>query len=382
MINVGSSTINEIYIGSTKIKEAYVGDQLVYPIIKRTKIRIDQTITDPEAMITRIVDLGGIEAIRANSHRYTGTFANGKMTLKQLDDADGTKYQDGTAADLTTVGTDVWMKLPQFHWKCTEHATDVWDFEVTYGAKPDDTYKTWDGNDLIGVYEAYYSASNLYSVSGKLSSGGLSQATYKTFASNRGEGFTLVKWKHHCMMAMLYYTMYGNMNCQAKIGAGTHSYQKNTGLTNSLGMADTVADVSGNNSSINFWGLENWWGNTFEWIDNILANTSVWKVTEDDGTVRQATQSNLGGSSSGWISKLSFGENIDLIPKEVSQSETRRFCDYYYKSTSTGHVVLRSGAYAYTSGGVAFLDARFNASSTKAEYSSRLAFRGECEILP
>jgi hypothetical protein len=65
-------------------------------------------------MITRVVDNGGIEAIRANSHRYTGTFDSltGVMTLKQLDDSDGTKYLDGSNANLTTLGTDVWMKLP------------------------------------------------------------------------------------------------------------------------------------------------------------------------------------------------------------------------------------------------------------------------------
>lgn len=344
---------------------------------KRTKIRIDQTITDPEAMITRIVDFGGIEAIRANSHRYTGTFSDGKMTLKQLNDANSAKYVDGKTATLTTVGTDVWMKLPQFHWKCTEYATDVWDFEVVYGAKPDDTYKTWDGNDLIGVYEAYLSSSKLYSVSSKLSTSNVSQANFKTYARARGEGFSLVKWKHHCMMAMLYYTMYGNTNSQAKIGKGLNYYEKTTGATNSLGMTDTVAGGNGDSDSISFWGLENWWGNKYEWIDNIVVDARVWKVTEDDGTVRQA---GTGCSTGGWTTKMLFGENIDLIPIAINETEATGFCDYYNKSSSNSLVVLRSYNNAYQQGGVVYVGADYDNSSTHSLFGSRLAFRGDIVI--
>ena len=192
-----------------------------YVGVFKTTIRINQTIQDPATMITRIVDDGGIEKIRENSHRYTGTFnsATNVMTLKQLDDNDGTKYADGSTANLTTLGTDVWMKLPQFYWKCEQYATNIWDFTVCFGAKPDDSYKEWDGKDLIGVYEAYsyLSASTrmLYSVSGKTSTSNYSHMNFETYANNRGSGFSMVKWKHHCMMVMLFYAWYGNTNSQA-----------------------------------------------------------------------------------------------------------------------------------------------------------------------
>lgn len=351
------------------------------PIIAKKKlattIRIDQNITDPEAMITRIVDLGGIEAIRANSHRYTGTFADGKMTLKQLDDSDGTKYADGTTATLDTLGTDVWMKLPKFYWKCTEYATDMWDFTVVYGEKPDNTYKEWDGNDLIGVYEAYSFSGKIYSVSNCDSTRMLSQENFKRHAKSRGEGFSIVKWKHHCMMAMLYYTMYGNTNCQNKIGKGTGSSSKETGVTNSLGMADTVAGGNGDSNSINFWGLENWWGDQNEWVDNIMVDARVWTVIEDDETLRLA---GTGCSSNGWITKLLFGENIDLIPTDVSGSETTGFCDRYNQSSKNGCVVYRSGALDRTNGGIAYVYADHNSSYTSSATGSRLAFRGKCVI--
>lgn len=268
-------------------------------------------------------------------------------------------------------------KLPQFFYKADEYETNVWDITFAYGRKPDDTFKEWDGKDLIGAYEAYYSQSKLYSVSGYNSIQEDWHSNFKTYARSRGEGFTLVKWKHHCMMAMLYYTMYGNTNCQDKIGKGSDSYSKITGVTNSLGMNDTVAGGNGDSSSINFWGLENWWGNKSEFIDNIVVDARVWKVTEDDGMVRQA---GTGSSSDGWISMMQFGENIDLIPKGTRGSSTINFCDYYTQSSSDAIVVRRSSSHASTSCGVAFVSADNDTNVNYLYSGTRLAFRGEIVI--
>jgi hypothetical protein len=347
-----------------------------YIPMKITTIRINQTITDPTSMITRIVDKGGIEAVRANSHRYTGTFANGVMTLKQLSDTDGTKYKDGSTATLNSAGVDVWMRLPQFYWKCTQYATDQWDFSVAYDTKPDNSYKEWDGNDLIGVYEGYAIMSQLLSRSGENVSYG-SLSTFKDYARNRGEGYTLVKWKHHCMMAMLFYMQYGHTNAQNKIGPG-NTTNKKTGGTDSLGMTDTVAGGNGSSGSINFWGLENWWGNYYEFIDNVIINERAWSITEDDGTVRAA---GTGCSSNGWTTKMMFGDYMDLIPTIANASESTGFCDYYYQAASSNRVVARSWNSNSTNGGVAAVDCQYGTTSSKSSYGTRLAFRGEIKIV-
>ena len=71
---------------------------------------------------------------------------------------------------------------------------------------------------------------------------------------------------------MVFWAQYGNTNSQGVIGSGTDSCQKQTGQTDSLGMEDTRAETNGNTMSINFWGLENWWGNKAEFIDNVVVN--------------------------------------------------------------------------------------------------------------
>lgn len=342
-----------------------------YCPVKYSYITLNQGITDPAGMIGGDVNGEVIQWIRANSHRVLGKYtATGTMTYCRLKDDDGTKYHDGTSADLTGGAGDVYMKLPQFWYKAEQTSTDVWRIGFADG-RPDDTWTEWEGNDLIGVYEAYNTGSKVYSRSGVASTASVSQANFKSYARARGEGFSIVKWKHHCIMAFLFYAQYGNMNCQAQCGAGTNSYTKSTGQTNSLGMTDTTT-ANGNSMSINFWGLENWWGNKYEWVDNVAVSNYVWSVTEDDGTVRTA---GTGHSSSGWITKTLIGANLDLIPTAVGGSATTGYCDYYYASSGS-RVVARSSNGSNTGGGVACAYTSCGSSSTSTSFGARLAFSG------
>lgn len=235
---------------------------LEYVEITMSTIRLNMTITDPASMITGDVNGTHIQLIRNNSHRYLGKYTgDGEMTICQLDDTDSTKYFDGTTATLTGTQGDVFVKLPKFYYKAEKEATNIWNISFScVSSSPGSDWKEWDGNDLIGAYEAYSTSSKVYSRSGVTSTGSISQANFKTYARNRGTGYSIVKWKHHSMMCFLFYALYGNTNCQAICGSGTSSYTKSTGATNSLGMEDTTTS-NGNSMSINFWGLENWWGN-------------------------------------------------------------------------------------------------------------------------
>ena len=311
-------------------------------------ITIDMTVTDAAKMISGDVNGEVIQWIRANSHRVVAKkTADGQVTVCQLKDDDGTKYYDGTDASADIKANDVFMRLPRFFYHAEETSTDVWKIGFAQN-QVDSTWKEWDGRDLIGVYEGCED-NGLYirSLSGMTSSGDMPQSSFKKNAAARGTGYSLVKWKHHCIMAMLYYAQYGHTNCQAKIGAGTDNYS--------------------------FWGLENWWGNKFEWIDNVVVDNGLWKITEDDGSVRQVQA----GDASGWITKVAVGEHLDMVPTAVGGSDTTGLCDYYNRSSSYSRVVQRSNVSSNTYGGVACARADHDASYTYPFIGSRLAFRGE-----
>lgn len=349
--------------------------------VEVSTITIDQTNDDPATRVSGDINGNAIQWIRNNSHRVLAKqTADGVLTYCQLNDADSTQYYDGTTAVLDGTEGDVFLKLPEFYYKGTEGDQ----VQIMFAKEQVDAeYIRWDPNTLIGVYEAYAdNNSKIYSRSGVASTSSLNQSTFKSYAAARGTGYQLVDWQMHCVMGCLYYAMYGNTDCQSSIGTGTSSHTKSTGQTNSLGMTDTVAGGNGDSQSINFWGLENWWGNKYEFIhdyDN-PANTLTAKVNDPvNGGMRALHIFDYGGY---YTKKMKFGRYLDLIvttddPKNGSKNEG--YCDFQWwpgSKSSSPRIMRRSYYRSDLNGGVAYAYALNTATYKHSSSGSRLAFRG------
>lgn len=347
------------------------------------EITIDQTVTDPNSMISGDVNGTVLQWIRNNTHRYVAKkTGDGQVTICQLSDNDTTKFYDNltsSSAYIRSINHGVFVRIPRFWYKATETSTNIWKIRFS-NRQQDSTWKEWDGNDLIGAYEGVVNDSKLLSISGETSSSSCSQTDFKQYARNKGTGYTLVKWKHHCIVGVLYYALYGNTNCQATIGSGTNSYTKTTGLTNSLGMDDSSASATGNSSSINFLGLENWWGNKYEFIDNATFNHGgadyKFYIVEDDGSSREVQAHPYAGTF--YPTVMVFGEHLDLVmkPNTTSGTTSTGFCDSQYFSGSSNQVFRRSCDGSGANGGVACLYTGYSDSVAGSSVGSRLAFRG------
>lgn len=347
------------------------GSNIVY-----SYITINQGQSGESAMVSGNIQGEAIQAIRNGSHLYLGKqTASGKQLICQLNDSNGTQYADGTTAALDGTEGDQWLRLPEFYWKRESVIGERTTYGFAFGGQPDSTWKKWDSRQLLGVHEAYVASSKLYSRSGVKSGAGLTHDTFKTYARNRGAGYSCATWEWHCMMAMLFYAWYGRMNSQAQCGTGSDSYSRTLGTKDSLGMTDTTSS-NGNADNTKFWGIENWWGCKTEFIDNVDVSNFVWTITNiEDGTTRNA---GTAGSSAGYITKLMLSENMDLIPTSVGGSDTTYYCDNY--SCNSGiFIVCRSGSGAAGDSGLV----RYNASISKSHafdnLGSRLAFIGEIE---
>jgi len=356
-------------------------------------IMLDMTVSDPATMIGGDVNGKLIRRIRANSHRYLGKYvADGVMLLCQLDDHDSTKFYDGTAATLDGTQGDVFMQRPTLYTQAVEVSAGVWKIGFA-DYKVDESWLEWSEHDIIGAYEAASTtafdgstletansgAGFLRSISGVASLASVSQANFKIKARNRSANFSLVRWEHQNIMAFLFYAIYGNTNAQAICGSGTATNAKNTGLTNALGMTDTNS-VNGNQSSINFFGLDNWWGNKYEWVDNVDVNGYDWTIADRNSGLTRTVQGQVTPNTWVYPKRMVVGANLDLIPypTQTGGDDHHGFCDGIYMTGSSGRVVLRSCASAYSQGGVACADAGSGSSTTYASYGSRLAFRGHC----
>lgn len=350
-------------------------------------IYLDFTKTSPSQIVTGDVNGDVIKWIRNNSHRYlVKQTAVGKVTICQLADGDGTIFAgDGSAAALNGTQGDVMVRIPKFYYRVQGLVADKWEISFSL-VKISEEWHEYDGNQLIGAYEGYVAGGELYSISGVDSTANVSQAAFKGFARARDDhdNWTLVTWEQHNIMAILFYAKYGNTNCQAIIGSGTDSSAKQTGQTDSLGMEDTNAESNGNTMSINFWGLENWWGNKYEFVDNVVVNPTaangLWRITEKDGTTRDVQGAT--GETGNWVYPKSviLGQHLDMIPKALGGSTSSSLCDGFNYSLATSRVVLRSGYDAVVSGGVACVHAGGGASNDGAVFGSRLAFAGEIHI--
>jgi len=343
-------------------------------------IIIDESIDDPMTRVSGDVNGQYIQQIRNQSHRYLGKYIDTgsggrKMLLCQLSDANSNYFFDGTtAAALDGTMGDVWMRHPDIYAIAAREGDKVY----IHISTKDNGGRLFPNNDLIGVYEAYSETGKLYSWSGRQSTGGYPQTQYVDYAASRGSGFSITKPQHHNLMGTLYCCKYGNTHCQSQCGAGTSSNSKTTGETNTLGMTDTTS-ANGNSMSINFWGLENWWGNKSEWMQSVVANNGTWTITEDDGIVRTV----LAPNSRAWVysKKLHWGEYLDLIPlpDQTSGSDAAGYCDAFYGSTGTSYV-CRSSERASSACGITFLNASGDTSYASPNAASRLAYHGPIEV--
>ena len=373
----------------------------VHPKIppKKTTFTLDQTQSDPTKIISGEFGMYGdpdknvVSWIRANSHRYVGTYDSSQgMLLKQLDDNDSTKYADGSDASTDITTKDVFMRMPTFwyHGESVDGSEDVYNVVFTTVEPKDGVWEKWDENTLIGAYKAVAEDTGnnmlgrVYSRSGATPTVDVSQGDFKAKARNRSNGddhFMLVTYEAHKVMALLFACYYGNTNGQAIIGSGTSEYPKTTGATNVDGMNDTVAQ---NSRSINFWGLENWWGDIYEWVDNLLStggsnSNNGLDVKSYTGDTVRSMRSTYDPS---YMKRAILGDCLDLLPMASSSngSTTAYYCDSGYVSSSAGRVGLRSYYGADDYGGPFCLNVGYSASRTDSSVGSRLVYEGRCIV--
>ena len=341
-------------------------------------ITMNQNNLGPDSIISGDVNGEHIQLIRQNSHRYLGKYSSDTktMTICQLDDSDSNLFYNGLPALLDGTHGDVFMKLPRFWYKSVNISSSNWKIGFYFGEEIEELqdWMEWDGKELIGVFSASLKNKAFYSVatgSSPVYQSISNISTIKSYLTARGSGYSLVRWEHHCIMAFLFFAMYGNTNSQAIIGIGGTS--TSVGSTASLGMQDT----QGGSNEVNFWGLERWWG-AEELLDesarcNVGSIDKKIQVTMRDGTVRK-TEVSINEYSNRFCSKISIGLYLDVVGTGVNGSSTTGYCDVNYMEVSS------SALNGYVTRGGGFGTERNGITSYKASYLQgtyhRIAFYG------
>ena len=275
--------------------------------------------SNPETCLTYVEDAVGLTPMSAaseggwadrwpfNQIRPVVLNSNGSVH-KYLDKTNLSKYEDGSsaAADLASDAYDAYTEFPKIYYKVVvngnvstmylcnvpETGYKVHPAFVVDGAEKDKIY--------IGRYLAYLTNNKLYSRSKVIATASTTRPTFRAAAQARGAGFNLISYYDWYLVATLYTLAFKNLHGQNALGAGrtnASNYIAN-GETDSQKWTYGTTSVT---AMISLFGLENWWGEKLQFIDNFISVDRVAKAG-------QLSKPNDTGS--GYDTVRSYGSNI------------------------------------------------------------------------
>jgi hypothetical protein len=308
-------------------------------------VRIDLTNSNPASAVTYTDDAVGMTA-GSSAWDSMAIFKDIKpCVLKNgvvqyyLNPNDFTKKADGSAADITSGNDgDVMIEIPKTGFSITTNGNYI-DVKVTDNPN-NAAFKYYahsraaegDRNKLyIGAYLGYNSSGKLRSLSGKTPTVSQTIGTFRTQAQANGSGYDMLSFYPLTLIQCLYLIKYKNLDSQTALGQGYTggSAAQSTGATNTAGMCYGSTSTT---SRVKLFGIEDFWGNLFWWIDGLFSNANWHILTafqnfNDTGsgyTDRgQGATTNIGN----YMSKPQGTSEAGFIAKEVSGSSTTYFAD-------------------------------------------------------
>lgn len=270
-------------------------------------------------------------------------------------------YKDITKEILST--GDYMVKIPKFWFKrYTEDSkryikvTDI----ATEGFTLHPAFNRPDGiKDYIYV-AAYETSSNNKSLPNATVTVSQTRATMRSNAKAKGAGWGLIDLAALSAVEMLMTIEIANLNVQSIIGEG-YSASGHTAAIQT-GKCDGVANLTGrpagtsNDVAVVWRGIENFWGNIWEWFDGLNFNNGVYYVCNDiskyaDDTSNGYTALNYQGST-GWSGSYITLMGLDednaayILPTAAgSGSASNYFCDGVWSSTGW-RVALHGGRWS------------------------------------
>lgn len=309
-----------------------------------------------------------ISWIRKNTLIVHGVFKDGILFCSNVE------YDD-----LDDDEAETFMKLPEFWYKVSPvyientPSNAIWKIQFTNDYSiADGTWQHWDGNTFIGCYKGYIECSEptinsksfnpyykdgkalqderdsslsinsafvgkrvyLHSIPETHPSTNLLCTLFRTAARNRGKGFSLVTYDSHKIMILLGLAYYGTVNVQAICGQWKN--QEGNFITSYMYLMsnprrDTCIEEQDLPNNTIFWGLQDWYSSTYEFVDDLLFKalgedqgpyytTSVF-ITEgnddehDIDSYKRVIQ-DVAMEDGGGILSLKLGKYFDVLPDE------------------------------------------------------------------
>lgn len=221
----------------------------------------------------------------------------------------------------------------------------------------------------VGAYLGYSEGGKLRSRSGVTPTASQTLTQFRQQAQANGNGYQQWNWFTLLLLQNLYLLAYKNLNSQTALGYGYAN-------------GNSSSHQTGGKQQVCFLGIEDFYGNIYQWVDGMFHNNSYQvtvtpdnKTFNDNGSGFKNVGKFVNSNIYGKISKVAHTNEGGFFPKEFNGSNTTYYCDY-------GHA--RSNYFAWFGGtwddglnaGTFSLDVNYSSFSSYSALGSRLVFLG------
>ena len=361
------------------------------PIASQTyTVIIDETNSNPETALTYADDAINLQPKSDEFLEFLGAkpclLKEGKV-VGYLNPNDFSKFEDGSTADITSGNAgDVMIEFPKRGIKIERKGTnlhvsmtdELGNADFSYMAHKKGAQEV--DNIYIGAYKAFVTGGKMRSLSGKTPTANKTIGAFRTDAQANGEGYQQSQWYHLVYRQVAYILYTKNLDSQTAIGRGYvdgNSSALATGSTDKLGMV--YGETTGK-KSVKVFGIEDFWGNIWEWVDGLATSSSrdiLITKTNNDYNNAGSNYQQYGKcfSKDGYIDKSVGDNNNGFLPETAGGSSSTYYADYAYQSSSGGKTARFGGNWNSASDAGAFCLNVYGAPSySNSVFSARLSF--------
>lgn len=263
------------------------------------------------------------------------------------------KQEDGSPAVTTGADGDVMIQVKKLYGKFTKSGSRIKISIANY--KEDSSWMCFteiDGEELDVAYRGAFKAgivgtasTVMRSVSGVAPLVSQTRATMRQYAKNRGDKYHQNNFYLLLLWQIMYLMMYKNKDSQTVLGQGrTASGNTAAAATGSTLTKPFCWGDQGGVNSVKFLGVEDFFGNVWEWVDGVCLINKVYKATRypskynDDGTGYEIS-ANSGLSAAvdndKYIVTVQGTNDLGFLPASTGGSSTTHWCDNTWVADAT-----------------------------------------------
>ena len=429
----GGTANGVLYLNGSKMATSgsaltFDGTTLTAPTINAASLVVSRSTGWNQSADTYTTTVSGVTDVHTSMRRCL--LRDDGSVNYYLDASNSTLKADGSAATLTGADGMVMVEIPAFYVKFTSGATRTWSISLLpspgytlhpafmkdgefvpyryYGAydacvnSTGTTYESglnYDNNWGSGQQWSLDASPKLASVSGVYPAVGITRANARTLAANRGTGWRLVDAYLAWAVELLFLIEFGTFRTQQTIGDGnvavstgypassgnqTDSPHSVAGKSNSIGNASTnttngASSGTRDTAFMSYRGIENWYGNCWNWIDGYNINNNQAYVSNTRANFADDTATNYNAigaamvASDGWVTNCQ-NEPFAFLPSAVGGSSSTYWADYYYQAAGWRVALFGGAANNGANAGGFCWNLSYDSSDLNRSVGARLAF--------